>query len=65
MVTIVALVERARAAAVPVIWIQQTDAGLRSDSEPWRIVPALTPAADEPPVTKEYGDAFEEPYSFR
>jgi len=57
--TIAALVENAREAAVPVIWVQQTDAELREGSDAWRIVPELTPAADEPVVTKEYGDAFE------
>lgn len=56
---IAALVDNARAASVPIIWVQQTDAELREDTDAWRIVPELTPMADEPIVAKEYGDAFE------
>jgi hypothetical protein len=53
------LVERARRERIAVIWIQHSDAQLARDSEAWRIVPELTPAAAEPLVEKHFGDAFE------
>lgn len=53
------LVDRARRADVPVVWVQYRDAELSPDSEGWRIVPELAPDAAEPIVHKEYGDAFE------
>ena len=55
-----AVVEKARRAQVPVVWIQQTDENFVKGSEKWRIVPELTPAAAEPHVEKEYADSFEE-----
>lgn len=54
-----ALVERARAEQVPVVWVQHTSDGLRAGEDPWRIVPELVPAAGEPVVQKRYGDSFE------
>lgn len=54
-----ALVERARAAEVPVIWVQHTDAELPVGSQAWRYVAELARGEDEPLVQKEYGDAFE------
>ncbi len=56
---IASLVERARGESVPVIWVQHSSAELPIDSEPWRIVPELTPAAGETVVHKRYGDSFE------
>lgn len=53
-------VERARAAGVAVIWVQDAAEGRPHGSEPWQIVPELDPAADEPRVEKLYGDAFED-----
>jgi len=53
------LVERARAADVPVIWVQHSDAGLAEESEEWQIVPELQPGDSEPLVRKNYGDSFE------
>jgi nicotinamidase-related amidase len=53
-------VDKARAAKVPVIWVQHINEGLVKDSEAWRIVPELVPAAGEAVVEKFYGDAFEE-----
>jgi nicotinamidase-related amidase len=55
-----ALVERARAAGAPVVWVADNAEGREIGSEPWRIVPELDPAADEPLVDKVYGDAFED-----
>jgi nicotinamidase-related amidase len=57
--TIGVLVDRARTAGIPVIWIQQTDEDLPSDSDGWRIVAELSPAAGDPIVSKQFGDAFE------
>lgn len=53
------LVDRARAAQVPVIWIQHTDEALTAGSEAWKIVAELAPRADETIVEKTYRDAFE------
>ena len=54
------LVARARAAGMPVIWVQHESEQLPRDSEAWRFVPALDPRPDEPLIGKAYGDAFEE-----
>ncbi len=54
------VVEKARGAGVPVVWIQQTDEELARGSDDWQIVPELTPVDGEPRIEKEYGDSFEE-----
>ena len=54
------LVEKARRAQVPVVWVQHSDQQLARDSDDWRIVPELTPGEAEPLVEKHYGDAFED-----
>jgi nicotinamidase-related amidase len=54
------LVEGARRAGVPVVWVQHDDEGLPRGSEDWRIVPELEPAPGEPLVEKSYGDSFED-----
>ncbi|WP_214406638.1 isochorismatase family protein [Pseudonocardia lacus] len=54
------LVDRARAADVPVVWVQQTDEEFPEGSEAWRIVPELTPGEAEPAVRKQHGDSFED-----
>ncbi|WP_431934440.1 cysteine hydrolase family protein [Micromonospora sp. RP3T] len=56
---IAALVERARAAGVPVVWVQHRSEELPTGSEQWRIVPELVRRDDEPLVHKAYGDSFE------
>ncbi len=56
---IAALVEKARAEAVPVVWVQHEDEDLVRGSTDWRIVPELAPADTEPLVEKHYGDSFE------
>jgi nicotinamidase-related amidase len=53
------LVEKARSAQVPVVWVQHSDAGLARGSDEWRIVPELDPGEGEPLVEKSYGDSFE------
>lgn len=57
--TIGGLVEKARAAGVPVVWVQHDSEEVVHGSDAWRIVPELVPAAGEPVVEKNYGDAFE------
>ena len=54
------LVDRAREAAVPVVWVQHNDDGLTRDTDDWQIVPELSPDADEPRIDKSYGDSFED-----
>ena len=56
---IAALVDKARAEHVPVIWVQHSSDGLVPDTEGWRIVPELIPNDDEPVVHKRFGDSFE------
>ncbi len=56
---IATLVEKARAAEVPVIWVQDEGGDHKKGSEAWQIVPELHPASSEPHVEKEYGDSFE------
>ncbi|MBL7488672.1 isochorismatase family protein [Frankia sp. AgB1.9] len=53
------LVDEARRAGVPVVWVQHSDEGLERGSAGWRIVTELLPGSDEPLVEKSYGDAFE------
>lgn len=55
-----ALVDQARAAHVPVIWVRHSDAELVLDSDQWQIVPELVPADDEPIIEKRFGDSFAE-----
>lgn len=55
-----ALVGKARAENVPVIWVQHSDDELPHGSEGWRYIADLDPGADEPLVHKNFGDSFEE-----
>lgn len=54
------LVERARDASVPVIWVQHTSEELPHGSEAWQYIDELQRRDDEPLVHKAYGDSFEE-----
>lgn len=54
-----ALVDRARAEDVDVVWVQHTDEGLPRDSDEWQYVPELVRRDSEPLVHKTYGDSFE------
>lgn len=55
------LVDRARAADVPVIWVQHIDdEDMPEGSEAWAYVPELEHADGEPVVAKRYGDSFED-----
>lgn len=53
-------VERARAAGVPVMWVQHEDADMPRGSADWQLVPELVPADHELRVFKRYNSAFEE-----
>lgn len=57
---IAALVGRARAQHVPVVWVQHESDSLVAGTDEWQIVPELEPAAHEPIVHKRYGDSFED-----
>jgi nicotinamidase-related amidase len=54
------LVERARAEAVPVVWVQHSDENLGLGSAPWQWVPELVPANGEPVIHKHFNSAFEQ-----
>ena len=54
------VVEKARAAEVPVVWVQHSSDNLEQGSEQWEIVPELSPDASELLVQKRYPDSFEE-----
>jgi len=58
--TVADLVERARHAGMPVVWIQHFDEHLARETDGWQIVPELTPGDAEPLVEKSYGDSFED-----
>jgi nicotinamidase-related amidase len=57
---IAVLVGKARAAGVPVVWVQHSSDEMPPGSDGWQWVPELSPAAPEPLVAKRYADAFEE-----
>ena len=52
------LVDRARQAGVPVVWVQDDGPGRGSDD--WQIVPELSPVEGESRIEKKYPDSFEE-----
>ncbi|MGW4566542.1 cysteine hydrolase family protein [Streptomyces sp. NPDC004561] len=54
------LIDRARAAAVPVVWVQHQDEELVPGTEDWEYVPELKRLDTEPLVAKTYGDSFED-----
>jgi len=56
---IAALVDRARAAGTPVVWVQHSDEDLPAGSPGWQLVPELRLRDGEPVVHKHYGDSFE------
>lgn len=55
-----ALIDKARAESVPVIWVQHTNDELAVHSHGWQYVPELQRTESEPLVHKEYGDSFED-----
>lgn len=54
------VVQRARAAGTPVIWVQHADEGLPEGSDEWQYVAELRRDEGEPLVHKHFGDSFEE-----
>jgi nicotinamidase-related amidase len=54
------LVDEARAAQVPVVWVQHASDELVEDTDAWRYVPELQRDESEPLVHKRYGDSFED-----
>lgn len=57
---VASLVDRAREARVPVVWVQQTDEDLARGTDEWELVPELVPDSAEPLIEKAYGDSFED-----
>jgi nicotinamidase-related amidase len=55
-----ALVDKARAAGVDVVWVQHESDELPPGSESWRLLDELVPRDTEPLVHKRYGDSFED-----
>lgn len=54
------LVDRARAAEVPVVWVQHNSGELVAGEPPWQLADGLVPLAEEAVVQKRYGDSFAE-----
>ncbi len=54
-----ALVDKARRAQIPIIWVQHADEQLAKGSDAWQIVPELVRRDAEPLVEKHHGDSFE------
>ena len=52
-------VGKARAAGVPVVWVQHSDEWMPIGSDDWQIVSELTPADGEAKVGKLYRNSFE------
>lgn len=57
---IAATVQRARAAGVPVLWVQHADEQLAEGSPGFAWAPPLAPAAGEPGFVKRFNSAFEQ-----
>ncbi len=57
---IATVVDKARAADVPIVWVQHSDDGLVIGSPEWEYVPELTRMDSEALVAKSYPDAFED-----
>jgi nicotinamidase-related amidase len=58
---IASLVDKARSASVPLVWVQHSDDNnLRQGTEGWQYVPELKQDESEPVVHKRYGDSFED-----
>ena len=54
------LVEDARAAETPVIWVRHENEQLVAGTDDWQIAPELKPLPGEPIVAKRWGDTFED-----
>jgi nicotinamidase-related amidase len=56
---IATLVDRARDAAVDVVWVQHNSDDMTAGSDAWKYVPELVHGTSDPVVQKEYPDSFE------
>ena len=56
---IAGLVERARAAGTPVVWVQHSEEEMPIGCDDWQLVPELKPIEGEPVVHKNYRSSFE------
>lgn len=56
---IAALVDRARSAGTPVVWVQHSDDEMPRGSDHWQYVDELPIGDSEPVVHKLHGDSFE------
>lgn len=54
----IALVDRARTAGTPVVWVQHEEDGMEQDTMPFELADGLVPADGEPRILKHYRDAF-------
>lgn len=54
------LVDRARDAGVPVVWVQHSSQHMEAGSEGWELVPELKRHESEPLVAKTFADSFED-----
>ena len=57
---IASLVDRAREASVPVVWVAHSSEHMPVDSDAWHYVAELVPEEAEPLVHKRYPDSFED-----
>ena len=57
--TINTLVDDARTAEIPVIWVQHNDADLPRGSEGWELTGEMSPVADDPVVHKQLRSSFD------
>lgn len=51
-------VAKARAAAIPIVWVRHSAEDLPLGSDGWQIVPELVPLAGEPIIEKKYRSTF-------
>jgi nicotinamidase-related amidase len=54
-----AAVSKARAAGVPVVWVQHSDDELVHGSPEWELAPELVPAEGEPVIHKHFNSSWE------
>jgi nicotinamidase-related amidase len=57
---VASLVDQARQAQAPVVWVQHSDDDLATGSDEWQLVPELSRDSAEPLVEKNYGDSSED-----
>ena len=54
------LIDKAREARTPIIWVQHSDDDLEIGTDGWQIVSELGPLANEPNIRKRYRSSFEQ-----